>query len=153
MLARTHAAIGFVAAIFLFPILKIKWYLFFPAVILGSILPDIDHEGSKINKILPLTKHFAKFFRHRGFFHSIYPVIFFIVLEFMTNLSGLGIALAIGYASHLLSDGLTPVGVNLLHPAAKLKIEGFIPTGGAIEVVVFIFAFIVGIAKLLALIL
>ncbi len=153
MLARTHLAIGLLTAAVLYPILQIKWYLFFPAVLLGSILPDIDHEGSKINQILPLTKHFAKLFRHRGFFHSAYPVIFFIVLEFLTNMSGIGFALAIGYASHLLSDGLTPVGVNLLHPAAKLKIEGFIPTGGAFEVVVFIFAAILSIAQVIALLL
>ena len=151
MLARTHAAIGLLTAAILFPILKIKWYFFFPFVILGSILPDIDHEGSKINQTLPLTKYFAKFFRHRGFFHSLYPVLFFILLEFLTKMSGIGIALAVGYASHLLSDGFTPAGVDLLHPAAKLKIEGFIPTGGTIEAIVFIFASIASIVQILAL--
>lgn len=149
MLARTHAAIGLLTAAVLYPVLQIKWYLFFPAVLLGSILPDIDHEGSKINKILPLTKYFAKLFKHRGFFHSAYPVFFFIILELITNMSGIGFALAIGYASHLLSDGLTPFGVNLLHPAAKLKIEGFIPTGGTFEVIVFIFAALASIAQLI----
>jgi len=153
MLARTHAAIGLFTAAIFFPILRIKWYLFFPFVILGSILPDIDHEGSKINQILPLTKYFAKFFKHRGFFHSIYPVIFFIFLEFLTNMRGIGFALAIGYVSHLLSDGLTPTGVNLLHPAAKLKIEGFIPTGGVVEAIVFICAALAGVAQLIALLL
>ena len=153
MLARTHAAIGLLTAAILYPVLNIRWYFLFPAVILGSILPDIDHEGSKINQILPLTKYFAKFFRHRGFFHSIYPVLFFILLEFLTKMSGIGIALAIGYTTHLLSDGLTPMGVNLLHPAAKLKIEGFIPTGGVVEAIVFIFASVAFIAQIIALIL
>lgn len=147
MLARTHLAVGFLTAVFLFPILNIKWYFLFPAVLIGSILPDIDHEGSKINKIIPITKHFAKFFKHRGFFHTVYPVLLFLFLEFSIKLNGIGIALSIGYLSHLLSDCLTPMGINLLHPLAKLKVEGFIPTGGFAELVLFLFVFLVSITK------
>ncbi|RLE48281.1 hypothetical protein DRJ25_00225 [Candidatus Woesearchaeota archaeon] len=153
MLARTHAAIGFLTALFLFPFFRIKWFLFFPAVVFGSILPDIDHEGSKVNQLLPLTKYFSKLFKHRGFFHSIFPVLFFVFLELSFKLDGIGIALALGYLSHLLSDGLTPTGVNLLHPAAKLRIEGFIPTGGIVEAAVFVFVIVADIVKLFLLVL
>lgn len=152
MLGRTHAAIGFLFAVFLFPLLNIKWYFFFPFVILGSILPDIDHEGSKINHILPLTKQFAKFFRHRGFFHSVFPIVFFLLLEYLFNLYGIGFSISIGYLSHLLSDCLTPLGIDFLHPAVKLKVEGFIPTGGLLEFVLFLSASVVAVIKFFSLI-
>ena len=47
-------------------------------------------------------------------------------------------AFLIGYASHLLSDGFTKMGVNFLHPVAKLHLSGFVETGTYAEVVILI---------------
>ena len=140
MLAKTHAAIGLLSAVLVFPFFNINWLILFPFVIFGSLLPDIDHEGSTINSFFPLTKIFSIFFVHRGFFHSIFPVLIFIFAEVLFKINGIGFSVAIGYSSHLVFDALTPLGIKFFHPFAKFHIKGFIPTGGFVESIIFIAA-------------
>ena len=56
-----------------------------------------------------------------------------------------GIALFIGFASHLVIDGFTKQGTSFLHPLARLHLSGFIETGKVGEWVVF-FLCIIGCA-------
>ena len=135
MLAFTHVLFGILFGLLARPYIGGDAIIYFTFVIIGSILPDIDHEGSTINKILPITKWFAKFFTHRGFFHTLFPVIilFFLVSYFSYPVVAAG--LAVGYVAHIVSDGLTLAGVNLLHPFAQFRIQGFIRTGGMGETV------------------
>ena len=137
MMARTHMAFGFLAGLVFLPVFSQHWFLFIPLVVLGSILPDVDHENSKINKMVPVTRWVPKFFTHRGFFHSIFPAVLIYLGFHYGNLDTVGIPVAVGYLSHLLSDSLTKVGVNLLHPASTLRVQGFIETGGAMELIAF----------------
>lgn len=109
-------------------------YLFL--VSLAALLPDVDHPHSLINKKITLTRWASHLFTHRGFFHSIFPAILLYILVIPLN-RDVAIALSLGYLSHILIDGSTKKGVNLLHPVAALRIQGFIETGGIAEWAVF----------------
>jgi len=138
MLAKTHIAFGI-----LFGILALSFYspnniwAYFVLVVLGVLLPDIDHPNSKINNTVKVTKVVPMLFRHRGFFHSIFPAFAILILFKLFSTMDYGVALFIGYFAHLFSDGMTLAGVNLLHPVAKLHLRGFIETGSKTETLVF----------------
>ncbi len=137
MMGRTHMAFGFLAGMLLFPVFDANWLLFVPLVTFGALLPDVDHKNSKINRILPVTKWIPSFFKHRGFFHSIFPAIIIYLLFHYFKLDIIGLPLTIGYFTHLGSDCLTKLGCNLLHPVSNLRIQGFVYTNGMMELLVF----------------
>jgi len=71
-------------------------------VLLGSLLPDIDHPKSKIS--LPIISRFIyKTFGHRGITHTWY---FAVVVGFLTSLINVefGIGLCCGCVSHVWAD-------------------------------------------------
>ena len=95
---------------------------YYGGVILGSLLPDIDHPKSYLGRQLPfISVPIFKLFGHRGFTHS------------LLSLSILGVATAkywavnpllwggllLGYFSHILADMCTPSGVPLFYPHKK----------------------------------
>lgn len=133
MMGRTHMAIGLLAGLALFPFFSQHWYIFIPLVVLGSLLPDVDHQNSKINRMFPLTNWIPTFFAHRGFFHSIFPAIIIYAGFHFAKLDIIGIPLAIGYTSHLASDCFTRLGCNLLHPVSTFRIQGPVTTDGLME--------------------
>jgi inner membrane protein len=133
MMGRTHMAFGLLAGILLFTFFGAKWYVFIPLVVLGSLLPDVDHENSKINRMLPVTRWIPVFFKHRGFFHSVFPAIILFAVFHYLKLDIIGIPLAVGYLTHLASDCLTRLGCNLLHPVTNFRIQGPIMTDGLME--------------------
>lgn len=132
MMYKTHLAFGFllgyIAMQFLQPANQI---LFIGLALLGSLLPDIDHPRSKLGSKIKII---GWLFEHRGFWHGLFPVVIlflFIPLQkvYMTPL-------IIGYVSHIVIDALNPKGVMLLHPLTKIKLRGWIDTGGVLEWVV-----------------
>jgi len=133
MMGRTHMAIGLLAGLLLFTFLHQQWYIFIPLVILGSLLPDVDHQNSKINRMMPLTRWIPTFFAHRGFFHSIFPAIIIYAGFYFAKLDYIGLPLALGYSTHLASDCFTRLGCNLLHPVSTFRIQGPIMTNGLME--------------------
>ena len=133
MMGRTHLAIGLLAALLLLPVIGQTWYIFIPLILLGSLLPDVDHENSKINKMLPITRWIPKVFAHRGFFHSIFPAIIIYAGFYFAKLEYIGLPLTIGYTSHLASDCFTRLGCNLLHPVSTFRIQGPVMTNGIME--------------------
>lgn len=149
MLAFTHTAFATLLAIVITLITPISnKYLFFPLVIFGALLPDIDHKGSTINRMIPVTNFLANFFKHRGFFHSVFPILIIYAIFSAFGFATAGIYLGIGYFSHLLSDAFTKLGVNFLHPFSRLHARGFIEVG-TIEEKAFLLVVIVGIIALL----
>lgn len=135
MLWKTHLAFGFLAGLVLMPFLnKTHFIIYFALVLFGAVLPDIDNENSKVGRH---AKIIGKIFRHRGIFHSLIFAVVLCGLIWYFIGSPYGIALFIGYASHLLIDGFTRQGTNFLHPIAKLHLSGFIETGKIGEFVVF----------------
>ncbi|MEK6822471.1 MAG: metal-dependent hydrolase [Nanoarchaeota archaeon] len=139
MMGRTHLAIGLLVALLLLPFVSAdRAILFVLLVLAGAILPDIDHGGSMINNLLPITKVVPWFFAHRGFFHSVFPPLIIYGLTAWLGAAWVGVYIAIGYISHLASDACTHLGVNLLHPLSRFQIKGFMRTGGIAEFFVFI---------------
>lgn len=115
-------------------------YLFFGLLLLGSLLPDLDNPYSKLgSKIRPISTIIRFIFGHRGIFHSVFPaLLIFAVFYGFLDMKLYGIALGLGFILHLVMDGLTKDGINFLYPISKLKISGFIKTGGVFEWILFI---------------
>ena len=136
MLFRTHFIFGILLGLLFMNYFDEK-IIFFIFVLIGSILPDIDTPKSKIGKKVFLSRIFKFFLGHRGFIHSIYPVIFVFVVFYYFNMVYAGWGFLIGYLGHLVLDGLTKQGVNFLQPLSSFKIRGFIKVGGFLEKIVF----------------
>lgn len=137
---KTHLALAFLAGVIYLSIFKnVNPYIFFPLVLFFSLLPDIDHSKSYISRKFPIISapiHF--FFKHRGFFHSIFPaIILFILFEYF-NYPSIAFGILIGYLAHLIGDGLTKAGVNFLNPFSTLVLQGPIETGSLTEFIIFI---------------
>jgi len=110
--------------------------LFLVLVLLGSVLPDIDDGNSKIKKASGVLGSLISFmFKHRGIFHSlVMVVVLFVLMSFWNTYYAIG--LSIGYLSHLLSDALTPRGIQFLYPFSSWKLKGPIRVGSIGEWVV-----------------
>jgi len=136
MMFKTHVAFGFLAGILTIDYLSpANQILFISLVMLGAILPDIDHPNSKIGSKFKII---GFLFEHRGFFHSFLMIPLISVLIFyFTRSYTLIMPLGIGYGSHLISDAVTKEGIMPLHPLTKIRIRGFIRTGGALEYILF----------------
>ena len=84
-------------------------------LMLGSLLPDIDADGSTITRILPKIP-----IEHRTITHS------FLALVAMTVVAAIfsryfALGMFFGYLSHLLLDSLNPTGVPFFYPFIKIK--------------------------------
>lgn len=99
---------------------------------IGSLIPDIDHQGSTLGKKHKITSYaVSSLFGHRGITHA--PLIhtaFYLLFLFLGNridgypqliyISALT-GIYIGCLSHLLLDMLTTKGIPLLYPFTKKK--------------------------------
>lgn len=115
--------------------------MYLPAAIIGSLFPDLDSFNSRLKRnilvwllTLPLT-----FFGHRTWSHSILfwvlvtLPIFFIPVQFTL----FWLAFSVGYASHIIGDFLTPMGVPLLYPfKRKFRAPVTFRTGSFFEIFV-----------------
>lgn len=112
----TQLLVGFPAEGFL----EIPFY--YGGLVLGSLLPDIDHPQSYLGRRLtPLSVPIFKLFGHRGITHSFLSLsILGIILTesgyVNTYLSG---GILLGYLSHLIADMFTPTGIPLFYPMKK----------------------------------
>ena len=109
-------------------------YIFIGLILFGAMLPDIDNKRSKISsKMRPVAALINPLTKHRGIFHSVFiPIgIYFLIDSFLEGYYGL--ALSLGYLSHIAIDGLTPAGVNFLHPISTLRLHGPIMTNSFVE--------------------
>lgn len=135
----THLAFGLLIALLSLDFFNIKNKLLFVLIaVFFSIFPDIDERKSKIGKKYKKTSWIINFiFGHRGFFHSIFvPLILFFVLYNINN--EIGIAVLVGYLSHLFMDALTKNGIRPLYPIINKRINGFIKTNSILEKIFFL---------------
>lgn len=124
-------------------------------LIIGSLLPDIDHPRSTISlKIRPIGFIVSKLFRHREYTHSIVGAITMSLLSYMLlsyfNLTRdiayvFIISLTIGIISHILLDMLNKTGVALFYPFTRKRVRllgrYYIPIGmgwSRFEIVIFL---------------
>jgi inner membrane protein len=137
---KTHLALAFLIAILYLSFSKnINQYIFFPIVLFFSLLPDMDHSKSYISRKFPIISapiHF--FFKHRGFFHSIFPALVLFIIFYYFIYTSLAFGILIGYLAHLIGDSMTKQGVNFLNPFSTLVLRGPIETGSFTEFIVFI---------------
>ncbi|BBF43903.1 conserved hypothetical protein [Lachnospiraceae bacterium KM106-2] len=87
--------------------------------LLGSVLPDIDHEEGLLGRFIPFLSEFLK---EKSITHSIvFALIVPLSLSFIEI--PLGIGAFIGILSHISFDIMTPndTGVGLLYPFKKKK--------------------------------
>ena len=104
---------------------------------LFSALPDIDMVKSKAGRNLqPFSTIVSFLFRHRGFLHSFVftAAVYFGMLYLFSQ--SIAAAAAIGYSSHLLLDAITKEGIKPFAPFSRVKVRGFIKTGGFLEKVI-----------------
>jgi inner membrane protein len=96
--------------------------LFYPALLLGALYPDIDHPGSFLGKRFDfISKLINEIYGHRTITHSLFlmTVIFFIAVLFWGVHPALT-GFTVGFLSHFLGD-LTNGRVQLLYPLQKKK--------------------------------
>lgn len=120
MLGRTHISGGIVTSL-LFCGDDMSAIVF---VVIGSILPDIDHPGSMIGKNIPLL---PRLFKHRGFTHS----ILFCLLMSLVNMW-----ICIGCFVHIIMDMMTKQGVELFYPLKsriRFPLARYVVTNGIFE--------------------
>ncbi|WDV47481.1 metal-dependent hydrolase [Clostridiaceae bacterium M8S5] len=129
--------------------------IFSAGAVLGALIPDIDHNKSKINNLLHIKNNTLKkliyvlfgailisiaysydyknlyfgaiyigllgFAHHRGFTHSLLSLTIFLlaIYPFRENNNIFYDGIALGYATHIVSDMFTKHGVELLYPWSK----------------------------------
>ena len=108
--------------------------LLFGCAFIGSLLPDIDHPNSKINKYNPLSTIICMVAQHRSITHSLLwmVVVSLVGLLYKFNVWAI-IGLNIGILSHLILDMMNPTGVPLFYPYRKMYRVCKISTGSAGE--------------------
>lgn len=129
MLGRTHIVVGlFFPLLFmsLFPVIHPFQFLFLS--LLGALLPDIDRSSSTIGRKFSFV---SWFFKHRGFFHSVYAMIIFSTIIYYFTNSLYVAAFLIGFLSHLLLDSFTKKGISFFVVDKRLK--GVFSSGGLFD--------------------
>jgi membrane-bound metal-dependent hydrolase YbcI (DUF457 family) len=128
MLSSTHLLFSFLfGSLFLnyvHSLSLISKFIFVALLLIGTVLPDLDLK-------IPALKH-------RGLFHTIWPIILILIVNlFLKKYVSFSItALALGYGSHLFADALSQEGVTPLAPLSKEKIKGPIRVGSIAEFII-----------------
>lgn len=132
------------------------------AAVVGSLLPDIDHDNSSINNRLKMSKgayillaagllYYSKdpiayaaavilivigFSRHRAITHSLISVVgMYFLTGYLSDAIQLGVM--VGYVMHLFADFFTKQGIELLFPYGKnFRSPITITTGKTVELMI-----------------
>ncbi len=131
---RTHLALGVVVGLFLLPHVNSKW-IFFPVVLVASLLPDIDSGFSSAGRNV-FSRVLQFFVKHRGFVHSL-TLAAAISLVFAFFVPVLALPFFLGYSFHLLADSFTVEGIRPFWPF-KSVVKGRIRAGGRVEDGIFV---------------
>ena len=122
MMAPTHIVFGLFSTTGLFSMCSISLHKDLPAVgavILGSLLPDIDSPRSSLGRLLPfVSAPVERRWGHRTVTHCMLAAgaLSVLLLPLCFYRGTMYAALLIGYLSHLLIDCATKSGVPLFHP-------------------------------------
>jgi len=109
------------------------------AGVIGALLPDICHRGSKIGRKFPIVSKLVNMvFGHRSFTHSLLFLLFMsLVLHSFVPYKAISIGIIIGMASHIVLDMCTKKGVKLFFPATiSIRFPLTTKTGSKVENVV-----------------
>ena len=140
MTGNTHIVGGIAASLAYAQYANHDPILMLGAGVIGALLPDICHSGSKIGRKLPLlSKSVNKVFGHRTFTHSLVFLVMIAVLlnAFVPN-EALKAGFLVGMASHYVLDMATKKGIKLLFPLRMtVRFPVTTKTGSKIESIVF----------------
>lgn len=136
MTGKTHIIGGLAASLAFAQVTNYNPVLLVGAGVIGAVIPDICHGGSKVGRAFPVvSKVINVLFGHRSFTHSLLFLVLMSILmnSFVTNES-VTAGILVGMVSHLVLDMATRNGIKLLFP---LKIRVRFPlttrTGGTVE--------------------
>jgi inner membrane protein len=140
MTGKTHIVGGITASLAFAQVTNYDPFILMGAGVVGAILPDICHGGSKIGRALPvLSKIINGLFGHRTFTHSLLFLLLIAALmnAFLPN-EAFSAGVLVGMASHLVLDMATKNGIKLLFPfKVTVRFPITATTGGAAEYAVF----------------
>lgn len=141
MLKSTHIAFAIALGAFSTKFINIpidqtgELTLYGSGLVLGSLIPDIDHPNSAVSRKVPIVPGIiSSLFGHRTFFHSLLFVALvaaglFSFIPFMLYLGFL-----IGIVSHLIGDMMTVRGIKLFYPFGDfISFPIVFKTGGIVE--------------------
>ncbi len=134
MRAGTHILFSILCLFFFIPLFQPQNIILFSVIVLfATLFVDIDEPSSWIGRrVVWLAAPITWILGHRGLFHSlILPLILFLVFHFF-RYTELGIAILLGYSSHLVMDMITPHGIYPFYPL-RFRIQGPIPVGSLFE--------------------
>lgn len=96
-------------------------------VLLGAVLPDIDHPSSWIGRRLWfVSRPVAALAGHRGITHSTLAAVAALLTLRLAGSGGWAAPLAVGYLSHLAADLVTVGGIPLFWPVRRrISLEWF----------------------------
>ena len=140
MTGNTHIIGGLAASLAFASVSNYEPVLLVGAGVIGAIIPDICHGGSKIGrKFKVLSKVINTLFGHRSFTHSLlFLVLMGVLLNSFVDNESIVLGILVGMASHYILDMATKNGIKLLYP---FKITVRFPittrTGGKVEYLVF----------------
>ncbi|MFC6037907.1 metal-dependent hydrolase [Paenisporosarcina macmurdoensis] len=139
MTGKTHIIGGLAASLAFAQVTSYDPVLLVGAGVIGAVLPDICHGGSKIGRAFPVvSKVINKIFGHRSFTHSLLFLVLIAVFmdSFVTNEAVIA-GILVGMGSHLVLDMATKNGIKLLFPLTiRVRFPITTRTGGTVEHVV-----------------
>ncbi len=110
------------------------------AGVIGALLPDICHRGSKIGRKFPIvSKIVNSLFGHRSFTHSLlFLFLVGMLLHTLIPYESISLGILLGMASHIFLDMGTKKGVKLFFPVSiSVRLPLTTKTGSKAEKVVF----------------
>lgn len=140
MQGNTHIVGGITASLAFAQISNDNPLLLVGAGIIGALLPDICHSGSKIGRKFPIiSKMVNKLFGHRSFTHSLlFLILMVMVLHTIVPYKAISVGILLGMASHIFLDMWTKKGVKLFFPVSiSVRFPLTTRTGSKVEKVVF----------------
>lgn len=140
MMARSHVVFGISAWAGLSAMsAPAPSFAGFGGVVLGALLPDIDHPSSTVGRpLFFISKPLARITGHRTVTHSLLGLSLLLSCLYLTNSMTLfGKGIACGVASHLVGDFITKGGIPLFWPIKRrFSFPISFVTGGLVESVV-----------------
>lgn len=140
MTGKTHILGGIAASLAYAQMTNHDPIIMVSAGIVGALLPDICHGGSKIGRKLPiLSKLVNMLFGHRTFTHSLLFLVMFAWLlnSFIPN-DAVKAGFLAGMVSHYVLDMATKNGIKLFFPLSMtVRLPLTTKTGSKVESLVF----------------
>lgn len=140
MTGKTHILGGIAASLAYAQMVNHDPIIMVGAGIVGALLPDICHSGSKIGRKLPvLSKAINALFGHRTFTHSL---LFLVIVAWLLNSfipnEAVKAGFLAGMVSHYVLDMATRNGIKLFFPLSMtVRFPLTTKTGSKVESAVF----------------